>query len=66
LEIKDISIWKYYEIRYLNFNDELYLRPIKIYNCAKFEETFGFGAYCEGFTKNKIIRVRQLEIDEAI
>ena len=34
------------------------MRPKEAYNCKNFEDTFGFGAYCNGYSENKIIRVK--------
>ena len=61
LQARDIGNWKYYNIYYVNHDNEVYLRPFKEYHCKNFEDTFGFGSHCDGFTENKIIRIRNFE-----
>ena len=61
LQARDIGNWKFYDIYFIEKDGEFYLRPLKKYNCKNFEDTFGFGCYCDGFTENKIIRIRGFE-----
>jgi len=63
LKIRDMSNWKYYDIKYLEINGDTYLKPVKGYNCYNFESTFNFDCYCEGFTTDKIIRIDGFELE---
>ena len=59
IKLLDIYNWKSYKIRYYNSNEgDLYMRPVELYNCNKFEDIFGFGYQCEEFSTDKIIRIK--------
>ena len=63
IRMLDIDKWKTYQIRYIELDNEYYLAPIQKYLCKNFEDIFGFGANCDGFNPNKIIRIRNAIIE---
>ena len=48
---------KSYQMLYSNFNNEIYLKPIKPYHNLEFEQIFNFGSCCSGFNTNKIVKI---------
>ncbi len=58
LTLYDFFDNKQYEIEYCNHPNILHsliIRPIRPYDCGKFEQVFGFGQHCEDFTKDKFV-----------
>jgi len=58
IKSRDIGNWKSYKIRYYNKNGDLYMRPVEKYHCKNFENIFAFGSHCEGFSTDKIIKIK--------
>lgn len=45
---------RFFEMEVLHIGKLIFYRPIEPYNNAEFENFFGFGCKCSGFTKNRI------------
>ena len=59
IDIQDMSRRKKYEVMICNLDEETILvKPIKKYKCMVFEELFGFGYECQGFSKEKKIKIK--------
>jgi len=46
-----------------NYNLRLYLRPLQPYQSFEFQSLFGFGTDCKGYDSNRVVAVRQLDLD---
>ena len=62
LQMTDQGNKKYYDVDYIELNNNTYLKPIKPYHCYNFENTFGFQNHCENFKLNKFIKINNFEL----
>ena len=58
LSADDLGNNKYYDISYLYYNNDLYMKGNKKYKCALFEQIFGFNYDCSNFDENKAIKIK--------
>lgn len=52
-----------YDVRFARApNNETYCRPVKPYEVHEFEEMFGFGSHCTGFSTDRVILIRNRDV----
>ena len=64
-ELFNISVgnFKSYEVYACKVNSEVYIKPSKIYFNREFEELFNFGFCCSNYNENKVVWIKNADIE---